>query len=43
MPEQDLHATEEHHAEEVLDVVLPADHQADEGDGANLLAHNAAF
>jgi hypothetical protein len=26
MPEQDLHATEAHHAEEVLDVVLPADH-----------------
>jgi hypothetical protein len=24
-------------------VVLPADHQPDEGDGANVLAHNAAF
>ena len=30
-------------AEEVLDVVPPADHQPDEGDGANVLAHNAAF
>ncbi len=28
MPEQDLYATETHHAEEVLDVVLPADNQA---------------
>ena len=28
MPEQDLYATETHHAEEVLDVVLPADHQS---------------
>jgi len=28
MPEQDLHATQAHHAEEVLDVVLPADDQA---------------
>jgi hypothetical protein len=27
MPEQDLHATETNHAKEVLDVVLPADHQ----------------
>src|SRR4029077_16855228 len=27
MPEEDLHATETNHAEEVLDVVLPADHQ----------------
>jgi hypothetical protein len=27
MPEQDLHATQAHHAEEVLDVVLPADDQ----------------
>jgi hypothetical protein len=27
MPEQALHATETNHAEEVLDVVLPADHQ----------------
>jgi hypothetical protein len=27
MPEEDLHATEANHAEEVLDVVLPADHQ----------------
>jgi hypothetical protein len=27
VPEQDLHATEAHHAEEVLDVVLPADHK----------------
>jgi hypothetical protein len=43
MPEQDLHATEAHRAEGVLDVVLPADHQPDEGDGANVLAHNAAF
>jgi hypothetical protein len=28
MPEQDLHATEMQHAEEVLDVVLPADYQS---------------
>ena len=28
MPEQDLYATETHHAEEILDVVLPADNQA---------------
>jgi len=27
MPEQDLHATQAHHAEEVLDMVLPADDQ----------------
>src|SRR5256712_11345658 len=27
MPEQDLHATETNHAEEVLDVVLPANHE----------------
>ena len=27
MPDQDLHATEAHHAEEVLDVVIPADHK----------------
>jgi hypothetical protein len=27
MPEQDLHATEANHAEEVLDVVLPANHE----------------
>jgi hypothetical protein len=27
MPEQDLHATQAHHAKEVLDVVLPANHQ----------------
>jgi hypothetical protein len=27
IPEQDLHATETNHAEEVLDVVLPADHE----------------
>ena len=27
MPEQDLHATQAHHAEEVLDVVLPTDDQ----------------
>ncbi len=27
MPEQDLHATQAYHAEEVLDVVLPADDQ----------------
>ena len=27
MPEQDLHATKADHAEEVLDVVFPADHQ----------------
>ena len=27
MPEQDLYATQAHHAEEVLDVVLPADDQ----------------
>jgi hypothetical protein len=27
VPEQNLHATEAHHAEEVLDVVLPADHE----------------
>jgi hypothetical protein len=26
--EQDLHATEAHHAEEVLGVVLPQDHQS---------------
>jgi hypothetical protein len=30
MPEQDLHATEAHHAEEVLDVVLPAGDQPTE-------------
>jgi len=42
MPEQDLHATEAHRAEDVLDVVLPVDHEP-EGDGANVLAHNAAF
>jgi hypothetical protein len=28
LPEQDLYATETHHAEEILDVVLPADDQA---------------
>jgi hypothetical protein len=27
VPEEDLHATEANHAEEILDVVLPADHQ----------------
>jgi hypothetical protein len=27
MPEQDLHATQTHHAEEVLEVVLPTDDQ----------------
>jgi hypothetical protein len=27
MPEEDLHATEANHAEEALDVVLPANHQ----------------
>lgn len=43
MPEQDLHATEAHRAEDVLDVVFPVDHQPDEGDGANVLAHNARF
>jgi hypothetical protein len=30
LPEQDLYAPEAHHAEEVLDVVLPADHQPTE-------------
>src|ERR1700758_3053060 len=30
MPEQDLHATETNHAEEILDVVLPADYQPTE-------------
>jgi hypothetical protein len=27
MPEQDLHAAEADHAEEVLDMALPADHE----------------
>jgi hypothetical protein len=30
VPEQDLYATEAHHAQEVIDVVLPANHQPTE-------------